>query len=425
MNKLREDLVYETFGLSELPKDFYEREVIITKDDITYITGYSGSGKSYLLNLFLNHTNATTLKEPVNKSTAIINIIGQSFTDAINLLSQVGLSEAYIYLKNYTELSDGQKFRFKLAKALESNPAIIVVDEFLTNLDRLTAKVVAYNLQKICRRKKIKLVVATPHDDLVSSLSPGQLIILDLNGTYKNIINKNPLPKLDFIEELTLAEGDYSHYLSLKKYHYFPDASYSKYDPKYYIIKNKNDVLGVSVFIRPYSDKWNNITLFKEVNELLRVNARIIVHPAYRGIGLTKSLLNVQNMELNCTYVESRTALGRFVPFYLSSGFTAIENPTTYKSLTRKELEKSLVNNSNLTLNDSLKIKELALEILLSEYYYYRDVVNLPKLSNEDSSLLENIFNSIVMKMKIEDLLEQTKYFPMASFVIKKQAAIN
>ena len=137
----RELLVQKSFGIKNgLPHNFYDRDIEIIPDDITYITGFSGSGKSYIINQYISNNEVTTLMEPGRLNTPIINIIGSSFEEALNILGVVGLSEAYIYLRTYQELSDGQKFRFKLAKAIEKKPSIIVIDEFLSNLDRQTAQ---------------------------------------------------------------------------------------------------------------------------------------------------------------------------------------------------------------------------------------------------------------------------------------------
>lgn len=420
----RELLVQKSFGIKNgLPHNFYDRDIEIIPDDITYITGFSGSGKSYIINQYISNNEVTTLMEPGRLNTPIINIIGSSFEEALNILGVVGLSEAYIYLRTYQELSDGQKFRFKLAKAIEKKPSIIVIDEFLSNLDRQTAQVVAYNLQRLCRKMRIKLVVATPHDDLIEALSPKQLIILDLNGTHKNILNKHvEKASVAGIKEISVTKGTHRDYEELKKYHYFEDFNYDNYNPEYFVIKKDGICIGVSVFISPYSSQYNILPFFKEVNENLKINIRIIIHPAYRGIGLTKLLLNPTQLEYH--YLESRTALGLYMPFHVSSGFEKIDNPTLYKSQLRLKIEEQVrYKNECIYEVESIKLllEDLCLEILLENYFYYRKIINLPYISKEDEDILRKIYINLIKKMSVEEMKSQSEFFPMASFLKKQQ----
>lgn len=75
-------------------------------------------------------------------------------------------------------MSDGQKYRYRIAKALaysSNEKGVLVFDEFSSMLDRDTAKVVAYMLQKVIRAGRKTLLVATAHDDL-DDLMPDVLI---------------------------------------------------------------------------------------------------------------------------------------------------------------------------------------------------------------------------------------------------------
>jgi ABC-type ATPase with predicted acetyltransferase domain len=96
--------------------------------------------------------------------------------EAIRLLSIAGLSDAYLYIRNPAELSDGQRYRFRLAKLIEENADVWVADEFGAVLDRVTAKIVAWNLAKTARALGKTLIVATTHTDLVAELAPSLAI---------------------------------------------------------------------------------------------------------------------------------------------------------------------------------------------------------------------------------------------------------
>jgi ABC-type ATPase with predicted acetyltransferase domain len=68
--------------------------------------------------------------------------------NSISALNQVGLSEAFIYLKPYKFLSRGQQYRARLAEIILVGKPVWLIDEFCSDLDPFTAKIVASNLRK-------------------------------------------------------------------------------------------------------------------------------------------------------------------------------------------------------------------------------------------------------------------------------------
>ena len=96
----------------------------------------------------------------------------QQLTAEAARASIAGLSDAYLYIRKPVELSDGQRYRFRLAKLLEQNTDVWVADEFGAVLDRTTAKIVAWNMAKAARANGKTLIVATTHGDLVDELAP-------------------------------------------------------------------------------------------------------------------------------------------------------------------------------------------------------------------------------------------------------------
>lgn len=135
--------------------------------DVVYILGDSGSGKSTLLREIRHqHPNGVASWElSIDQDTPIIERLRQCCGPQLRL-----------YLRKYRELSDGQKYRFTLAKMLESNADAFFVDEFCSILDRDTAKIVAFNMQKVCRKYGKTLFVATAHSDLAADLHTDTIV---------------------------------------------------------------------------------------------------------------------------------------------------------------------------------------------------------------------------------------------------------
>lgn len=173
--------VAEAFGIGLDDKEFVifdNLELEIRQGDVIYITGQSGSGKSLLLRE-LEKQMGERGKDVVNldhvvldNTKPLIDQIGKDTNDAIRLLGIAGINDAYLFVRRPSELSDGQRYRFRLAKAIETGAQVWVADEFLAVLDRTAAKVIAYSIQKVARRVGATVIVATTHTDMVKDLGP-------------------------------------------------------------------------------------------------------------------------------------------------------------------------------------------------------------------------------------------------------------
>lgn len=185
--------IAEAFGLGLDDKEFviFDKQPFeIIQGDVVYITGQSGSGKSLALRLLkdtmkFDGLNVCDIDEiPLDPEKPLIDQIGKTTAEALNLLSIAGLNDAYLFVRKPQELSDGQRYRFRLAKLIESGAKVWIADEFLAVLDRTTAKVIAYNLQKVARKVGATLMVATTHTDMVEDLAPN----LYVNKRYREKI---------------------------------------------------------------------------------------------------------------------------------------------------------------------------------------------------------------------------------------------
>lgn len=178
--------IAEAFGLGLDDKEFVvfdNQPIEIQQGDVVYITGQSGSGKSTVLRELTQQMgfgperlNVADIDRVELLDKPLIDQIGKDTAEALNLLSIAGLNDAYLFIRKPKELSDGQRYRFKLAKIIESGAQVWVADEFLAVLDRTTAKVIAFNLQKVARKVGATLMVATTHTDMVDDLAPNLYI---------------------------------------------------------------------------------------------------------------------------------------------------------------------------------------------------------------------------------------------------------
>ncbi|HFP9309430.1 TPA: P-loop NTPase fold protein [Raoultella ornithinolytica] len=173
--------IAESFGLGldEKAWTLYDNlQLKIDSGDVVYVTGQSGSGKSVILR------EIQRLMEEEGKNVAsiddfsfdneknVIDQLGKTTADALGLLSMAGLNDAYLFVRKPSEMSDGQKYRLKIAKLIESGADVWVADEFGAVLDRVTAQVVASNFQRAARKVGATVIVATTHEDLINALRP-------------------------------------------------------------------------------------------------------------------------------------------------------------------------------------------------------------------------------------------------------------
>ena len=170
----------EAFGLGLEDKEFHlfrGLPIEINQGDVVYITGQSGSGKSQLLReLTRQMVESGLVVADIDSVTfedrPLIDQIGSNMQEAIEILSRAGINDAYLAIRKPQELSDGQRYRLRLAKLLESPADVWVADEFGAILDRVTAKAVAFNAQKFARAHGKTLMVATTHTDMIDELAP-------------------------------------------------------------------------------------------------------------------------------------------------------------------------------------------------------------------------------------------------------------
>jgi ABC-type ATPase with predicted acetyltransferase domain len=152
--------------------------ITLAPSQILFITGPSGSGKSTLIKILKRSLTPNIDLERISMRPK--KILPDQFNlplpEALRYLSIAGLADAFILLRTPPELSDGQRYRLKLALALSKNPPLIIADQFLDSLDRLTAKILAANVRKFAHRYQTAFILASPHNDFLPQLKPDYLI---------------------------------------------------------------------------------------------------------------------------------------------------------------------------------------------------------------------------------------------------------
>ena len=334
--------VGEVFGLEGSTRVlFNDFELRLRQGDVAYITGDSGSGKSVLLDALRRDLGeeACVLGElPDPGDVAIVDAVGSSFTDAMELLSRVGLSDARLFMRRFRELSSGQRYRFRLAQMMDSGKQFWLCDEFCSLLDRTTACIVAYSVQKQARRVGATLVVATSHDDLVD-LNPDIRVVKGWGEealvSYEQV---TPRP-CSVSDEVIVEEGTKRDYDRLSFLHY--RRSRLTFPMRYFKLTHRGELVGVIVYKYPLIRTQGRLEAVKywptleELNRDWALICRVIVHPKYRGIGLGSRLIEESLEMQDRDHVELTAVMALYSPFAERAGMRLVRKTTPHVEIQR------------------------------------------------------------------------------------------
>jgi ABC-type transport system involved in cytochrome c biogenesis ATPase subunit/GNAT superfamily N-acetyltransferase len=341
----RTSVVAEAFGLGidETQKfTILDVELKIGIKDIVYVTGDSGSGKSVLLRAIkqdLGKTAADVGDIEVDPKKPLIEMIGDTVEEGLTFLSKVGLNDAFLFLRTFDQLSDGQKYRYKIAKLMESKAQFWLLDEFVATLDRDTAKIVAYNLQKCSRQMGKAVLVATTHTDLTQDLNPSVHIHKRFGKEIKVDYHSNDPPtECSLVKEMHIELASTNDWKKLSEFHY---RSHRIPPPrKIFALKRADELCGVIVYSYPPPVCFGRRIMLpkigmKELNEKVSNISRIVVHPKYRSIGLGAKLVKDTLSLVGTDYVEMSAVMSRYNPFAEKAGMQRIAEQSPSKETLR------------------------------------------------------------------------------------------
>ena len=192
-------MIMDAFGLKgdTVFSDIVQNvSVKASNGNIILVVGSSGSGKSVFLNALdpektLDVNLSVNRSAKLNYSTGrlrhlrddipIFEALAEKYTPekAFVALSRVGLSEALAFIKPFWMLSRGQQYRAMIADLLLRNEEVWLLDEFCSDLDPITAKIVAHNLRKqVIETGRVAFIAAANHTHYLDALRPTRILLL-------------------------------------------------------------------------------------------------------------------------------------------------------------------------------------------------------------------------------------------------------
>ena len=333
--------VCEAFGLGvDEAKHFVvfdDFSLDFCRGDLIYITGDSGGGKTLLLRAFKEFfgDEATALSNlEIDPHETLVEGIGRDTKEAIETLSLCGLNDAFLFLRKYKELSDGQKYRYKLAKLMDDKEKCVwIIDEFCATLDRVMAHIIAYLIQKVARRLGKTVVVATTHRDLLEDFQPDIVVEKGFENEVRAVSKEIAPEKCSIFKNVSIQKGIIEDYNKLSRFHYRTkgkdESAGLKLNDCYRLLYD-DTVIGVIVYSRSYLNLKARNMVFGEryvytpgdlhkarlINEEIARISRVVIHPKFRGIGLGAFLVRETLPLVNTKVVEVLAAMAKYNPFF-------------------------------------------------------------------------------------------------------------
>jgi ABC-type lipoprotein export system ATPase subunit/GNAT superfamily N-acetyltransferase len=240
------------------------------------IVGKSGTGKTTIAKQLFEDAYITsyeyiaeTVLDDMPKECSV-----EQITSAFN---SVGFSSPPSWLKPYSVLSNGQKMRVDLARAILEKNELFVFDEFTSVVDRNVAQIGSFAMQKAIRKTDKKFIAVTCHFDVQDWLLPDWVFNTDTMTFQSFEGQKKNRPDIKF--EI-FNYGDKSIWKMFAKHHYL---SHSHNNAANVFVATVNDEVAgfISILHFPHP----------KVKNMKKVH-RLVILPDYQGAGIGLRLLN-------------------------------------------------------------------------------------------------------------------------------------
>lgn len=239
--------------------------------NIGLIVGASGSGKTTIARRAFQ--DATFFDGHAWSNGAFVDDFDKSLDVSVitNALSHVGFSSPPSWLLPYHCLSNGQKFRADLARAILETNDILVFDEFTSLVDRTVAQIGSHAVQKFIRAHHRQFVAVTCHYDINEWLEPDWIYDLSSMTLDRRRLRRPPI-------NLQIRQVHHSIWHIFKGHHYL-SANLNKAARVLLATINDDPVAMTAALAFPHA-------ILKNVWR----GHRTVVLPDYQGVGIGNRL---------------------------------------------------------------------------------------------------------------------------------------
>lgn len=288
--------VQQVAGMFDVSLETKSREsfaVELPADDepwqIGVIVGPSGSGKSTIARQAYGERLKAVTEWPADR--AVVDCFGErSIKDITAMLTAVGFSSPPAWVRPYPVLSNGQKFRCDLAKAMLEGGDLIAFDEFTSVVDRTVAKIGSAAISKAIRSGRAcqKFVAVSCHYDIIDWLEPDWVLDMASGQLARGRLWRRPPISL------RIYRTSHRHWRLFAKHHYL----------------DSKDIPGSVCYVAEIDDSPACFVAVRHSAGHVGVKriSRIVTLPDFQGVGVGMATLNaVADMTLKSDGVKTVT----------------------------------------------------------------------------------------------------------------------
>lgn len=195
------------------------------------------------------------------------------FDAVTGFLAAVGLGDVPTWLRPFRVLSAGEQFRANLARLVAEAPALIVVDEFTSVVDRQIARIGAMAFQRAFRRTEGHVVLLTPHYDVLEWIEPDWVYDTQTRSLSKESLHR---PKI----EVDVFKADWRLWTQRFEAHHYLKADPMPFGVAYVAAVDGEPVMHLGVS-----------SLYTGAGVEARA-CRMVVMPEWQGAGIGMRVLN-------------------------------------------------------------------------------------------------------------------------------------
>lgn len=289
--------------------------------NIGLIVGSSGSGKSTIGKELFKKNYDINLEW---KEKSVIDDFSKSLSieDITKACSSVGFNTIPSWLKPYSVLSTGEKFRADMARRILELESPIVIDEFTSVIDRQVAKIGCHAIQKFIRRNNKQFIAISCHYDIIDWLQPDWIFEPATMEYRARGLLQRPEIKTE-IRRVRLKE----YWPLFSKYHYINNSLNSSAKCFVLFVENK-PVSFCGILHIP----------LKNINHYKRIS-RAVTLPDYQGIGF----VHVLSENLGAAYLSLGFKLRAYPKhpmhvraMYKLKNWKVIKNPSSKQPITKR-----------------------------------------------------------------------------------------
>jgi ABC-type iron transport system FetAB ATPase subunit len=252
----------------------WKGEVPIDAQDwnVGLIVGPSGSGKTLIAKQLFGEIEPHLSWD--GKGVIDCFDVNHGIQEIADICQAVGFNTVPAWLRPFSVLSNGEKFRVDLARRLLQEADPIVIDEFTSVIDRQVAKIGSHAVQKYARRRDRRVVAVSCHYDIIEWLQPDWIVEMPLVSFTRRLLQRRPALQVD------IQRVEYAAWEIFAPFHYM-SAELHKAARCFALFVEGQMASFAGALFRPHA----------KVNDIYGIS-RLVTLPDYQGLGLAFVLVD-------------------------------------------------------------------------------------------------------------------------------------